>query len=288
MRGSSSARATTGVASASSRSPRSIATSSPGFARPDVDGHARHAHALEPRGRRAHGGAGAFCIHEEMMRLTFRIVGLTLFSSDVDGDAKDVGQALEVAMHWANDYAESIVRDPPSIPTPANLRFKRAKKHARRRRLPSHRGAPRERAAHGRLRRAISSASSWPRPRRGGGVGSGMNDQQLRDEIITMILAGHETTANLLSWTFHLLAKHPDVERRVREEAERVLGDREPVLEDMKALELHAHGPRGGAASLSARVGVRAPGRDRRRARRLPHRARRDRRAMPVRPASTP
>jgi cytochrome P450 len=65
----------------------------------------------------------------------------------------------------------------------------------------------------------------------------GMDDRQLRDEIITMILAGHETTANLLSWTFYLLSKHPEVERRVREEALRVLGDREPTLEDVRALE---------------------------------------------------
>jgi cytochrome P450 len=64
-----------------------------------------------------------------------------------------------------------------------------------------------------------------------------MDDRQLRDEIITMILAGHETTANLLSWTFYLLSKHPEVERRVREEALRVLGDREPTLEDVRALE---------------------------------------------------
>ena len=66
---------------------------------------------------------------------------------------------------------------------------------------------------------------------------STMTDQQLRDEIITMVLAGHETTANLLSWTFFLLARHPEIEARVREEARRVLGDRDPVVEDVKALE---------------------------------------------------
>jgi cytochrome P450 len=65
-----------------------------------------------------------------------------------------------------------------------------------------------------------------------------MTDQQLRDEVITMVLAGHETTANLLTWTFHLLSKHPEIERRVRVEALRVLGpDRDPGLEDVKKLE---------------------------------------------------
>lgn len=174
-----------------------------------------------------------FDIHREMMRLTFRIVGLTLFSSDVEGDAREVGEAMDVAMFWANDYAESIVRIPPSIPTPANVRFKRAMKtlDAVVYRLIAER---RERAKSdgfgddllGMLMEAVDETS-----------GSGMTDKQLRDEVITMVLAGHETTANLLSWTFYLLSKHPDAERRVREEARRVLGDRDPVLDDVKKLE---------------------------------------------------
>jgi cytochrome P450 len=182
------------------------------------------------------GGAGAFCIHAEMMRLTFRIVGLTLFSSDVDGDAKDVGQALEVAMHWANEYAESLVRVPPWIPTPANVRFKRAKRTLDDvvfRLIAERRDSARNSGDFGSDLLGMLMAATED----GGGAGSGMDDQQLRDEIITMILAGHETTANLLSWTFHLLSKHPEVERRVRDEAQRVLGGRDPVLEDVKALE---------------------------------------------------
>ena len=182
------------------------------------------------------GGTDAFCIHAEMMRLTFRIVGLTLFSSDVDGDAKGVGQALEVAMHWANDHAESFVRVPPWIPTPANVRFKRAKRTLDDvvfRLIAERRDAAKKSGDVGSDLLGMLMAATED----GGAVGSGMDDQQLRDEIITMILAGHETTANLLSWTFYLLSKHPEVERRVRDEAQRVLGDRDPVLEDMKGLE---------------------------------------------------
>lgn len=174
------------------------------------------------------GSTAVFDIHHEMMRLTFRIVGLTLFSSDVDGDAKEVGAAMEVAMHWANDYAESLVRVPPFVPTPANLRFKRAMKTIddvvyrliRERRQAADKGDD----LLGMLMEATDD-------------GTAMNDQQLRDEVITMVLAGHETTANLLSWTFRLLSQHPDIERRVREEAVRVLGDREPGLEDVKPLD---------------------------------------------------
>lgn len=188
---------------------------------------------------KSEGSAKAFCIHTEMMRLTFRIVGLTLFSADVDGEAKEVGQALDVAMHWANDYAESMFRIPPFIPTPANLRFKKAKKTlddvvfgliAERRASAAKNGQFGDDLL-GMLMEATEE------PEAGGAAGGGMDDQQLRDEIITMILAGHETTANLLAWTFHLLSKHPEVERKIREEATRVLGDRDPVLEDVRSLE---------------------------------------------------
>ncbi len=180
----------------------------------------------------------AFDLHVEMMRLTFRIVGLTLFSADVDGDAKEVGQALDVAMHWANAYAEAIFPIPPSVPTPANLRFKKAKKTIDDVvfRLIAERRA--QAAASGEFGSDLLGMlmAATESPDASAEARTGMSDQELRDEIITMILAGHETTANLLSWTFHLLARHPEIEQRVREEAVRVLGDRDPALEDVKSL----------------------------------------------------
>jgi cytochrome P450 len=189
---------------------------------------------------KAEEGHAAFDLHREMMRLTFRIVGLTLFSADVDGDARDVGQALDIAMHWANEYAEALVPIPPYIPTPANLRFKKAKKTIddvvfriiAERRAQAAKNGELGSDLLGMLMAATEEPDGSSTAAR-----AGMSDQELRDEIITMILAGHETTANLLSWTFYLLSKHPEVERRVREEAQRVLGDRDPVLEDVKALE---------------------------------------------------
>ena len=182
------------------------------------------------------GASSSFCIHEEMMRLTFRIVGLTLFSADVDGDAREVGSALDTALRWANDYAESLVRIPPYIPTPANLRFRRAMKTLDGivyRLIAERRARGSADAGYGddllgMLMEAVDEGADGGR--------SGMSDQQLRDEIITMVLAGHETTANLLSWTFFLLARHPEIEVRLREEARRVLGERDPVLEDVKSL----------------------------------------------------
>lgn len=206
--------------------------SQPAFHRDRLDGFARSmARMTRDMLRRwnEEGNAAPFDIHHEMMRLTFRIVGVTLFSSDVDGDAKDVGAAMEVAMRWANDYAEAMFRIPPFVPTPANLRFKRAMKTIDDvvYRLIAERRSGKSTGDD--LMGMLMEATD---------EGAAMDDRQLRDEVITMVLAGHETTANLLSWTFRLLSQHPDVERRVREEALRVLGDRDPGLDDVKPLEL--------------------------------------------------
>jgi cytochrome P450 len=66
--------------------------------------------------------------------------------------------------------------------------------------------------------------------------GAGMTDRQLRDEVMTLVLAGHETTANALTWTWYLLSKHPDVARRVKREVDDVLGERTPRLADLAKL----------------------------------------------------
>lgn len=177
-------------------------------------------------------GAGAFCAHEEMMRLTFRIVGLTLLSTDVDGDAREVGDALGVAMHFANDYVESLVPIPTWLPTPDNFRFRKAMKTLDRvvyRIIQERRVSGTE---HGDLLDMLMSA-------REEGTDRAMSDVQLRDELLTLVLAGHETTANLLSFTFMMLSRHPDVARRLHDEAVSVLGGgdgRPATLEDVPRL----------------------------------------------------
>lgn len=164
-------------------------------------------------------------VHREMMRLTFRVVGLTLFSTDVEGDADEIGDALAFLLTWTNDRTEAMVRVPLWLPTPGNIRFRRARERfdtlvyriiRARRRQPEQKGD---------LLDMLLAASGE------------MSEEQLRDELITLASAGHETTANALSWTFYLLSKHPEVERRVREEVREVLGDRPPALSDLAALE---------------------------------------------------
>jgi cytochrome P450 len=164
-----------------------------------------------------------------MMRLTFRIVGLTLLSTDVEGDAAEFGRALDVALHWANDYSEQMVRIPPWVPTLKNLRYRRAKRTLDElvQRIVSER---RRSGDPGRDLLGLLLAA------RDEATGEGMSDNDLRDEVMTLVLAGHETTANALTWTFYLLAKNPDVVAKLRAEVREVLGDREPAFEDLPRL----------------------------------------------------
>jgi cytochrome P450 len=172
-------------------------------------------------------------VHEEMMRLTFRIVGHTLFSVDLDGDADRIGVAVTDAILHANDYVASLVRMPSWMPTPANARFKRAlavMDGMVQRIIDEHRrGKPKD------------DVLSMLMAARDEDTKDSMSDRQLRDEILTIVLAGHETTANLLAWTLFLLSKHPDVERRVHREVTDVVGDRAPTLADLPKLAFTTH-----------------------------------------------
>ncbi len=172
-------------------------------------------------------------VHKEMMRLTFRVVGRALLSRDLDGDASAIGEALTVGLHWANDYAETLFPIPPSVPTPKNLRLRAAM-----RTFDSLiQRAIDERRAEGPKDDLLSMLLEA----RDEETGEAMSDKLLRDELITMVSAGHETTANALSFALHLLSKHPEWLRAVREEADAVLGagneSRLPTIDDVKKLQ---------------------------------------------------
>lgn len=167
-------------------------------------------------------------IHREMMQLTMRIVGRTLFGADLGTDLGALGPAITTCLHKANEYAESLLPMPLWVPTPSNLRFARAKRmlddivhdiiEQRRR------GEPRDDVL-GMLMAATDETGT-----------ERMSDQQLRDEVMTLFMAGHETIATAMSWTFMLLHQHPQVAERVRAEARAVLGGRAPGFEDLPAL----------------------------------------------------
>lgn len=164
----------------------------------------------------------------EMMRLTLSIVGKTLFDADVTGDAPEVGEVLTFAMEHLIDSVTSVVPLPPSVPTPGNLR---AKKQIKRlddiiyRIIRERRSSDKDA---GDFLSMLLAAKDED--------GSGMSDVQIRDEAMTIFLAGHETTANALAWTFYLLGKHPSVREELEAELDAALGGRRPALADLPKL----------------------------------------------------
>lgn len=172
-------------------------------------------------------------VHHAMMALTFRIVGLTLFSQEFGTDTKRIGDAFEAAIRFADKFAMSIVRVPTTWPLPRNFRFKTAMGTLdglvdsiirSRKKSYLETGI----AGDDVMGTLLSSKDEGGAP---------MDDRQLRDEVLTLIGAGHETTANTLAFTLYLLSLHPQIARRVQEEISSVLGDRSPTLQDLAKLE---------------------------------------------------
>ena len=169
-------------------------------------------------------------LHEEMMRLTLRIVGHTLFSTELGDDAEQVGPAITVCLEHANRTAESLFVMPKWVPTPRNLRFQRQMRILDRMVegiIEARRGG--QEPAEPDLLSLLMSATDESGTDR-------MTDKQLRDEVMTLALAGHETTANTLTWTFVLLARHPSVLARLRAEVDSVLAGRVATVEDLKSM----------------------------------------------------
>lgn len=163
---------------------------------------------------------------EGMMRLTLEIVGKTLFDAEIGNDAEDVGEAVTTAMECVLTQLNSALPIPPIVPTPSNLKHWRAVSQldAIIYRLI------RERRAQGVDRGDVLSMLLEARDERG----EAMPDRQVRDEAMTLFLAGHETTANALAWTLYLLARNPDARARVEDEID-ALG-RVPSYEDLVKL----------------------------------------------------
>ncbi|PYU04503.1 MAG: cytochrome P450 [Acidobacteria bacterium] len=166
-------------------------------------------------------------IHQEMMRLTLQIVAKTLFDADVENDAREVGRALQVVMDLNSNFRR-LVMTPPWLPTRHNVRAFFAVRRLNKiiyRIIAERRASGRDT---GDLLSMLLAAQDED--------GSQMTDQQLRDEVITLFLAGHETTAIALSWTCWLLAQHPRAEAKLQSELNAVLGGRAPNVADLPRL----------------------------------------------------
>jgi cytochrome P450 len=168
-------------------------------------------------------------IHDEMMKLTLAIVAQTLFSADVEREAAEIGDALTATFAAFNigilPFSEVLER----LPLPYMKRFNaaRARLDATIYRIIHHRRSSGD--DKGDLLSMLLMAQDTE------AAGGGMTDTQIRDEAMTIFLAGHETTANALTWTWYLLSQHPEVEARFHREIQ-TLGNRLPMPDDFARL----------------------------------------------------
>ena len=170
---------------------------------------------------------------QEMMAMTLDIAVRTLFGTRLASEAGNVGHSLGFLMRYSLRKARSPLKIPESWPTPANRRAKRETEFLdslvyriiaeRQKEIDS--GAPNP---HNDLLAMLMGAMDED--------GTQMTPKQLRDETMTLFLAGHETTALTLSWTWYLLSENPLAEARLHEELQNVLGGRAPQVADLERL----------------------------------------------------
>lgn len=167
-------------------------------------------------------------VHAEMMHVTLQVAAKTLFDADVTGAVNDVGSAMEVVIDEFGSQSSISWILKNHLPTPGNIRFNRAVQQLEQiiYKIVGERRRSGQDA--GDLLSMLLHAQDED--------GSRMTDQQLRDEVMTLFLAGHETTALALSWSFYLLSQHPGVEAKLFDEIASVLGDRAPTCEDLPNL----------------------------------------------------
>ncbi len=169
-------------------------------------------------------------ITKDMMELTLAIITKTMFGTNITEGVNDIGHAIEVGLKYVSRRASSFIDIPEAIPTRSNREFKEAAQT---------------------LDRAIYSIIEERRKSETSGQGdllsmllaardeednTGMTDKQVRDEVMTIFVAGHETTANTLSWTLYLLSQHPEVEQKLWDEIDHVLNGRRVTVNDLPKL----------------------------------------------------
>jgi enediyne biosynthesis protein E7 len=164
----------------------------------------------------------------EMTQLTLGVLGRFLLRADL-GSTGHIGAAFEAVQDQAMFEMVTLNAVPPWLPLPRQLRFRRARREldALVQRLVAEHTAG---AGQGDdlLSRLLVATGQEPDPR--------VRRRRLRDELVTLLLAGHETTASTLGWTWYLVARHPEVYERLHAEASETLGDRLPGAEDVARL----------------------------------------------------
>lgn len=187
------------------------------------------AHSTLERWEERPAGEHVVDIAREMVRLTINILGSTLFRIDLSEKTEDISRDLTLLARWSMSRMASLWKLPLRVPTPQNRRA---------------------RAALGRLESVVAEIVRRPELVDGSGKesllslmtaqnsenGSSTNEKQIRDEMMTLLLAGHETTAATLTWTWYLVSQNPEVERRLHAEVDEVLAGRRATSSDVPRL----------------------------------------------------
>jgi cytochrome P450 len=169
-------------------------------------------------------------ISSEMLQLTLGIVGKALFSRDLSYGADVVTDAFDVIRAHTMRRLTSFIKLPQSLPLPRNRKFRAAVATADRLVYE----VIEDRRKNGGSQDDLLSMLMAARDEE---TGEAMGDKELRDQALTIIGAGYETTTQALCWTWYLLARHPQIENRLHDELATVLGGRIPVLNDLPKLQ---------------------------------------------------
>ena len=167
-------------------------------------------------------------VDAEMLRLTLGIVGKALFSRDLSDESDTMNQSFEIIRKHTTKRIMSILKFPASFPTAQNRRFRQAVANAEQ--------VVYDLIAERRHGAGNDDLLSLLMAARDEETGEGLSDQELRDQALTIIGAGYETTTQALAWTWYLLAKHPEIENKLHAEIEHVLRGRTPTFEDLPNL----------------------------------------------------
>ncbi len=168
-------------------------------------------------------------IDKEMMKLTLQIVGKTLFSANVDDETDEVSKAMTSLMEMFNFLVIPFSEILEKFPIPHAKRYKVARETLDRVMYEIIEKRRKQGEDKGDLLSMLLMAQDEE-------DGSGMTDQQVRDEALTLFLAGHETTANAMTWTFYLLSQNPEKAAKLHAELEEILKGKTPSMEDVPKL----------------------------------------------------
>lgn len=175
-------------------------------------------------------GGAILNLADEMIRLTLWVISKVLFGADISGEEKELGDVLTYTFQHFSDAVTNPLRLPQSWPTPRNRRAQRAINRVN----TTFYRLIEERRQHQEDHEDVLSdlVSVWDE----GQVGAALSNQQVRNEALSLFVAGHETTANALTWCWYLLSQHPEIYTRMQEEGDRVLAGRLPTVADLPNL----------------------------------------------------